>query len=274
MIPKTIHYCWFGGNPLPELALKCIESWKKYCPDYEIVCWNERNYDLNKKCVYVKEAVEEKKWAFVSDYARLDVIYNHGGIYLDTDVELISSLDDFLKDKCFLGMETSGVIATGLGFGAVKNSEAIRKMIDEYEGIHFRFASGIFDTTPCPRRNTAPFWEEGYKDDYTGIQYLKSATVYPPEYFCPLDYKTNKMKITSNTKSIHHFSASWISEADKEIDKLVKEYAKKHNKLITLMYKNSLEYKLKKRDENMNLFGYLLKKIKRKYLKRHQMVKR
>ncbi|MBR4241618.1 MAG: hypothetical protein IKR97_05300, partial [Eubacterium sp.] len=104
MIPKKIHYCWFGGNPLPDSVLKCIESWKHFCPDYEIIQWNEENYDIN-KFQYAKEAHDAKKWAFVSDLARLDIVYNEGGIYLDTDVELIRSLDSLLDNKCFLAIE-------------------------------------------------------------------------------------------------------------------------------------------------------------------------
>ena len=117
MLPKKIHYCWFGGNELPDLAIKCIESWKKYCPDYEIIEWNETNFDLE-CCDFVKEAYKAKKWAFVSDYARLKVVYDNGGIYLDTDVELVKSLDILLQEKCYFGEETTGYVATGLGFGA------------------------------------------------------------------------------------------------------------------------------------------------------------
>ena len=117
MIPKKIHYCWIGGNPLPELAIKCIESWKKYCPDYEIIEWNEKNYDFRKN-QFMREAYDEKKWGFVPDYARLDIIYEHGGIYLDTDVEIIKPLDSLLKEQGFAGMEQPGIVALGLGFGA------------------------------------------------------------------------------------------------------------------------------------------------------------
>lgn len=105
MIPKIIHYIWFGGNPLPELAVKCIESWKKYCPDYEIMIWDERNFDVS-VCAYTKEAYDAKKWAFVSDYVRLKALYEYGGIYMDTDVELVKSLDGFLHEKAFSGFET------------------------------------------------------------------------------------------------------------------------------------------------------------------------
>ena len=266
MIPKIIHYCWFGGNPLPELTLKCIDSWKKYCPDYEIICWNESNYNIDKKCTYIQEAYEEKKWAFVSDYARLDIIYNYGGIYLDTDVELISSVDDLLDEKCFLGLETSGYIATGLGFGAEKNSVAIKKMLDEYKDIHFRIDQDIFDTMPCPRRNSAPFWEEGLNDKSLTIQHLQSATVYPSEFFCPLDYETNCMNITANTRSIHHYSGMWFSDSDKKISQMVESFEKNHGRVITLLYKNILEFRFKKKEDNMNMYTFVVKKIKRKWL--------
>lgn len=267
MIPKIIHYCWFGGNPLPELALKCIASWKKYCPDYEIICWNEANYSLDKKCAYVQEAFEEKKWAFVSDYARLDIVYNQGGIYLDTDVELISSLDDLLSENCFLGLETSGYIATGLGFGAEKNNLGIKKMLDEYKNIHFRIDKGIFDTTPCPKRNTAPFLEEGFDGNRLEVQRLQSVVIYPPEFFCPLDYETKCMNITPNTKSIHHYGGMWISDSDKKIGKLVESYEKNHGRIATFLYKNALEFKLEEKQDNMNLYSFVIKKLKRKCLK-------
>ena len=267
MIPKIIHYCWFGGNSLPDLALKCIDSWKKYCPDYEIICWDETNYTFDKKSIYVQEAYEEKKWAFVSDYARLDIIYNYGGIYLDTDVELIASLDDLLDEECFLGLETSGFIATGLGFGAEKNNIAIKKMLDEYKDIHFRIDKGIFDTIPCPRRNTVPFWSEGLNEKSLKIQYLQSATIYPPEYFCPLDYVTNCINITSNTRSIHHYGSMWISESDKQIRKMVEGYKKNHGWMTTLLYKNILEFRFKKIEDNTSFYKFIAKKLKRKWLK-------
>ena len=185
MIPKVIHYCWFGGNPLSDIALSCINSWKKYCPDYEIIQWNEKNYNIENN-LYAKEAYEEKNWAFVSDYARLDIIYRNGGIYLDTDVELIKSLDNLLGDSCFLALETSGYIATGLGFGAEKGSLAIKKMLDQYEGIHYKLAPNQYDTKPCPYRNTAPFISEGFKGDSKEIQILFDAKIYPIEYFCQI----------------------------------------------------------------------------------------
>ena len=225
MIPRVIHYCWFGGNPLPELAQKCIASWKKYCPNYEIKEWNESNFDLN-ACEYVKEAYDAKKWAFVSDYARLDIIDHNGGIYLDTDVELIKPLDEFLEVPAFFGAESTGFVNTGLGFGAEKENKAVKCMLSEYKAIRFKKDDGTYDTTPCPRRNTKPFEEEGYRFSEKEIWKTQYAIVFPPEYFCPIDYRTGKMMITDKTCSIHHYSASWLSDEERYHDELTQEIAR------------------------------------------------
>ena len=136
MIPRTIHYCWFGKTPLPKLAKRCIESWKKYCPDYEIICWDESRFDVNYN-QFSHDAYKAGKWAFVSDVARLYIIYHYGGIYLDTDVELTGSLDAFLTNQAFMGTEPDGLVATGLGFGAEKHLQVIREMLDEYSSLPF-----------------------------------------------------------------------------------------------------------------------------------------
>lgn len=213
MITKKIHYCWFGGNERSDLAKKCIESWKKYCPDYEIIEWNESNFDLE-CCDFVKEAYQAKKWAFVSDYARLKIIYDNGGIYLDTDVELIKSLDPLLKEKCYFGEETIGYVNTGLGFGAEKNNPIIQMMLNEYNGRHFMMDNGAYDMEACPAKNTRPLTKFGYKFSGKNVWRNEEFTVYPPEYFCPLDYKTKVMNITDNTISIHLYNASWHTGLD------------------------------------------------------------
>ena len=136
MIPKVIHYCWFGGAPLPDLALKCIDSWKKFCPDYKIVEWNENNFNLE-CCDFTRESYNAKKWAFLSDCARLYIVYHEGGIYLDTDVELVKSLDEVLNNDCFFGEETSGYINTGLGFGAEKGSKIVYELLKKYTESRF-----------------------------------------------------------------------------------------------------------------------------------------
>ena len=206
-IPKMIHYCWFGGNPLPEKALKCIESWKKYCPDYEIKRWDESNFDItyNK---YVNEAYKSKMWAFVTDVVRLYVVYTYGGIYLDVDVELLKGLDDLLKYNAFMGFENQKNINTGLGFGALKNNQIIYEILKDYDDISFITEDGNFDLTPCPQRNTVILNKNGLIQNNT-MQIIDGMIFLPTEYFCPKDYGTGKLEITGNTYSIHHFCASW-----------------------------------------------------------------
>ena len=213
MIPKTIHYCWFGGNPLPEDAHKCIASWKKYCPDYEIMQWDESNYDVTKSR-YMKEAYAEKKWACVSDYARLDIIYEHGGIYLDTDVEIIKPFDGFLSQKMFCGWEktsnlNSHFVNLGIGFGSEAENPIIKEMIDLYDTLSFYTSSGELNLTPCPRYQTSVLNNHGLMQKYNDIQHLDQAVVYPEEYFCPLNYSSGELELTENSHSIHHYTASW-----------------------------------------------------------------
>lgn len=212
MIPKVIHYCWFGRNPKPELMQRCIASWQKYCPDYEIVEWNEDNFDISQN-EYAREAYEEKKWAFVTDYARLWIVFNHGGIYLDTDVEILRPLDTLLDAPAFFGFEDGVNIATGLGFGAEKENMLVGAMLADYDNIHFRMDDGSLDKLPCPIRNTNAI--KAYlpeKIDPTSILHIKEAQIYPPEYFCPLSADGTTMMKTKNTYSIHWFSATWLSE--------------------------------------------------------------
>lgn len=219
MIPKIIHYCWFGENPLPKLAQRCIASWQKYCPDYEIKEWNESNLNFN-CCIFAREAYTAKKWAFLSDWARLYIIYNEGGIYLDTDVELIKSLDEMLVNKCFLAEETSGYVNTGLGFGAEKNNPIIGKLLQEYSNTHFVKKNGSYDMVPCPQKNTKPLIELGYKFSGRCIWKTELVTIYPPEYFCPLDYEKGTLRKTNRTISIHLYTASWHNTLEKFIIKI------------------------------------------------------
>ncbi len=270
MIPKIINYCWFGNNELPESVLKCIESWKKYCPDYEIIQWNENNYDY-KKQAYTLEAYEAEKWAFVSDFARLDIVYNNGGIYLDTDVELVKNLDSLLENKCFLGIEQpSHYINTGIGFGAEKGNEAVKEMLDEYAGAHFKLANGIYDTTiPCPAKNTKPFYKYGFNLEIDKPVNLGGAMVYPPEYFCPFERKINELNVTENTYSIHHYDSSWVSDDEKELYNNVKEFGKTHSPIQTNIYKNKLECKFKYGSLSpLNVIKFIGFKIKKKIIMR------
>lgn len=209
MIPKVIHYCWFGGNPLPELAKRCIASWKKYCPDYEIIEWNESNYDVN-KCAYMKEAYQEKVWGFVPDYARFDIIYHHGGIYLDTDVEIIRNIDELLKNCAFMGFEDENYVNPGLIIGGEKGNPALKSIMHWYETHHFVEESGEKNLTASPALVSALLEKMGMRKEQT-IQTLQdSLTIYPKDFFCPMNYDTGEVIITENTASIHHFAASWL----------------------------------------------------------------
>ena len=210
MIPKKIHYCWIGGNPLPKLAKKCIASWKKHCPDYEIIEWNEDNYDFTKN-KYMKDAFEAKKWGFVPDYARLDIIYQHGGIYLDTDVEIIKSFDSLLKNKGFAGFESEQYVNFGQGFGAEAGNQVLKTLLDSYETIDFLNRDGSLNTTPSPVINTEALNCKYGKLIPNKKQILDNGfVIYPIDYFCPKSMNDDKIRITDNTYSIHHFSGSWI----------------------------------------------------------------
>ena len=209
-IPKVIHYCWFGGNPLPKPVKKCIRSWKKYCPDYKIIRWDESNFDINENR-YAAEAYACKKWAFVSDYARLKIICDQGGIYLDTDVELLRPLDDLLDCQGFLGFQEGNSLATGLGFGAEAGQPMVRAMLDDYRDIPFLRGDGTRDMTPCPVRNTNSLLPFGLRADGTR-QEVCGLQLFPQDYFCPISHRTGELHITNNTYSIHHFDGSWVED--------------------------------------------------------------
>lgn len=216
MIPKKIHYCWFGENPLPEIAIKCMSSWKEYCPDYEIIRWDESNCDLSIN-QFVKEAYENKKWAFVSDYFRLKVVEEHGGVYLDIDVELLKPLDDLLQSDGYMGFELGEkhYINSGLGFAAIAKQPVIEKLRESYENIPFVKTDGSFDTTPCPRRDTKVLVKLGLQQN-NREQEIDGITFVPATYFSPLSY-LGEENFTNKTYSIHHFNASWRTPEKMEV---------------------------------------------------------
>ncbi len=209
MIPKVIHYCWFGNNPLPSDVKECIKSWKKYCPDYEIKCWDETNFNINQH-PFIASAYKEKAWAFVSDYARLKIIYDEGGIYLDTDVELLKSLDDLLENPSYVGVQQLGnVINTGLGFGAEKKNIAIKKMLEQYdESI---YSANEKENLVCPLLNTkaVKFFGDFDKDRITKFHDI---VIYPSKYFDPVSPGNAQYLKCEDSFSIHHYSATWTNK--------------------------------------------------------------
>ena len=234
-IPKIVHYCWFGKNELPALAKKCIESWEKYCPDYEIICWNESNTDITENR-YAREAYSAGKWAFVTDYVRLKKVYEYGGIYLDTDVELIKPLDDLIEKGAYLGFEDKGLVSTGLGFAAEAGNYVIGEILKDYDEIPFILEDGSYDLTPCPKRNTEVLKKLGMNTENV-LQNFMGVNILPEEYLCPINYYTGKKKITENTYSIHHYSASWTSSVTKRTTRIkriigVKMYDKLYGKFL------------------------------------------
>lgn len=234
MIPKVIHYCWFGRNKKSDLAEKCIESWKKYFPDYEIIEWNESNFDININ-EFVSEAYKQKKYAFCSDFARLYVIYNYGGIYFDTDVEVIKQYGNILESKAFFGLESVGHIATGLGFGAEKGNMYVKRMLEDYEKRKFDISENTLEEQSCPILNSKIMKELGFKLDGSQ-ETIDGVTIYPIDYFNPKGGFGMSINITPRTLSIHHFDGSWISEESRKrsqmLQKMQLKFGKKLGKVL------------------------------------------
>lgn len=218
MIPKVIHYCWFGGKPLPRLAQRCIKSWKKYLPDYEIKRWDESNFDVNMMS-YTQEAYSVKKYAFVSDVARFWILYNYGGIYFDTDVEVIKSFAPIIEKGAFMGCENVCdkkhplMVAPGLGLGVEVGHSLYKEVLDHYGKMHF-ITPNEQKTETVVHHMTAILRQKGLLER-NGLQYIEGITIYPKEYFCPMSTEGRVMTITPNTVSIHHYAKSWVGRKGK-----------------------------------------------------------
>lgn len=210
IIPKVIHYCWFGKSEIPDDYKKWMETWKKYCPDYEIVEWNESNYDIHQN-QFIEEAYNAKKWAFVSDFARLDVIEKYGGVYLDSDVELTKCLDDLLKNEAFCGFESKEWVNFGLGYGSIPHHPIIKRLRDDYLNRRFILEDGSYNVTPCPRYQTNLLVEYGLKRDGT-YQELTNITVVPEIVLCGMSPVSYRITTSEYNYAIHHFAASWNKE--------------------------------------------------------------
>lgn len=212
IIPKLIHYCWFGGGEKPDFLKQCIQSWKRVCPEYTIIEWNEENYDIN-KYEYMRAAYKNRKYSFVSDLARLDILYNHGGIYLDSDVSLVKKLDDCLYQKGFVGVEKWGNINTGGGCGFVKHHDMLKKIIDYRNTIPFIMPDGSFNCDTNGIYETNFMIQEGFIPD-NSLQIIKDITVYPSYVMHPYDYMSGEIQKKESTLSIHHFYGAWMGKED------------------------------------------------------------
>lgn len=237
MIPKIIHYCWFGHKPLPRLAKRCIASWKKYLPEYDIKEWNEDNFDVN-IIPYTAEAYQVRKYAFVSDYARFWVLYHYGGLYFDTDVEIIKPLDNIIAHGPFMGSEKDAGtdeqigVNPGLGLGAPSGLKLYKDMLEKYQDRHFVLSNGIYNQLTVVEYVTELLVCEGLRI-LPEIQEIGGITIYPKDYFCPKNYQTGEMEITSNTVSIHHYGATWVPVEQKIERKLWRILHVKRHPLIT-----------------------------------------
>lgn len=207
-IPHIIHYCWFGGNPLPKEMKKYINGWRQLCPDFVIKEWNETNFDVN--CSeYVKEAYKAKKWAFVSDYARFKILYEEGGVYFDTDVELLKPIVDIISMGPYMGLQNKMEVAPGLGMAAYPGMTFCRDMIEMYDSIHFINNDSSRNIKTIVDYTTEYFVQKGLIHTDT-IQNIEGVNIYPKEYFNPCDMETNKICCTEKTVSIHHYAGTWV----------------------------------------------------------------
>lgn len=206
MVPQKIHYCWFGRGKKSKLALRCIESWRKYCPDYEIIEWNEDNFDIYQNA-YTSYTYKNKKFAFLSDYARLQIILQEGGFYFDVDVEIVRPLDELLAHKAFFGFETAKYVNTGVGFGAEVGNSIVESMLREYDVL----LDGKGNTIGCPILNTAALIKKGLIQNGSK-QLIDGAVIYPIQYFNPYDDPTGRLNKTDETYSIHWFAKSWMDK--------------------------------------------------------------
>lgn len=223
-IPKIIHYCWFGRNPLPEMAIKCIESWRRYLPDYQIKEWNEDNFDIG-MVPYIEEAYHCRKFAFVSDFARFWILYNYGGIYFDVDVEVIRPMDDIIAKGPFMGLEQLAGDATyrgcralpaaGLGFAAYPKFEPLKSILSYYDNRHFISLRGKLEYKTVVLIVTDILLDRGGIIEHDKVSTLMGINLYPEEYFNPKSLQTGKITITDNTRSIHHFAGTWVERRRK-----------------------------------------------------------
>lgn len=261
-IPRKIHYCWFGGQPLSDDAKSMIATWRRYCPDYEIIEWNESNFNINEND-YVREAYEAKKWAFVTDYVRLKVLYEQGGFYMDTDVEVVKSLDSLRVYDVVSGYESQTCIATGT-IGACRDNEWIGMLLRDYSTRHFILSDGTYDMTTnvvVISHLTAEYYN--FKLDGMRKEFGENMILLPFDYLCAKSYLTGEVIRTDNTYTIHHFKGSWLSDDQK---RQVELYRKYYEKLSYLPF-DWLNEKVAKVLSVWQIYGWneLVKRVRKKF---------
>lgn len=218
MIPKIIHFCWFGSAEYPQLVKKCINTWKKVLPDYEIMLWNEDNFAIDDYC-FAKEALKSKKYAFVADVCRLVALRDFGGIYMDTDVEIIQSLDKFLHHKAFIGFENNDVLCTAI-IGSERSGVWVKEMLEYYKNRSFYTSDGKYDTTTNVEIISNIMQGKGYVLDNDYRDYNNYITLYPSKVFSPKSHLDGKIRMSDNTVAIHHFAGSWFSKTERRNKKI------------------------------------------------------
>lgn len=221
VIPKVIHYFWASENPMPDYLRQCVESWKKFCPDYELVLWDEKSYDVD-QYTYTRQACDKKKWGYIPDVARLDILYRYGGIYMDTDVELIRNIDELLYQPAFCGVEKWGVLNMGGCSGAVPHHPAVKMLLDYRKDELFIRQDGSLNLESSGAYETVPMLMRGYEINNTN-QIVSDMTIYASDYFHPYDYMSGETNLTENTYSIHHFNGGWLNKEAGEARRRTRE---------------------------------------------------
>lgn len=239
MIPKCIHYCWFGPNPLPSEVQECIATWKKYCSDYEIILWSEKNFPIE-EFPFAQSALEAKKYAYIADICRVYVLYHYGGIYMDTDMELIKPIDNLLNSTAFIGYEDETYIAAGI-IGSITNGAFVKDILDKYIDLgRADFSNSNFTNFTIPKIITGILSKfKTRNDDITTIR--EYCTIFPPDYFYPKSYSTGLINITKNSFGIHHYDATWVDNKELFYESQRKSRMNEYLLLATKEAKNSGE---------------------------------
>lgn len=212
-IPKIIHYCWFGPKDIPENEQSYIQRWKELLPDYQFILWNEDNFDITVN-QYVREAYENKKYAFVADYVRIKALVEMGGIYMDTDVELLKTFDSYLEDKSFMGFENRTMVGTGI-IGSEPQNPILSEMMCYYESHNFIDENGLMDTTTNVKILNKILLDKGLTPQ-NKEQVICDIHIYERHFFCPKKLSETEFAATNETITIHHFDASWLSDREKK----------------------------------------------------------